>query len=199
MIPTISAPPSAKRSTTITSTASALRRSSERHRSARKRGWIPFCRKRGTVGNVVLVWCCVVALAAPPNVAAIVTSDGVGTHVVTPGTPAFGVNLDGVVKLGGLPPFATGDEPLSNLGTGALISDTHVLTAAHVADKGPFLYIVQFDLADGPVRIPVTGYAIHPNYVDGGSNDDIAILCVARLFGATKIITFEPGVASLRR
>ena len=35
---------------------------------------------------------------------AVVTSDAPGTHVVTPGTSAFGVNLDGVTLLAALPP-----------------------------------------------------------------------------------------------
>ncbi len=113
----------------------------------------------------------VLFLALVPSAAhALVTSDGEGTHVVEPGVPAFGVNLDGVVFVG--------FEAFPGLGggTGALISDTHVLTAGHVVASGPFLLSVRFDLADGPVWIPVKGYAVHPDYEVGKLDADLAII-----------------------
>ena len=69
----------------------------------------------------------VLATVAPaPVVRAIVVSDFVGSHVVNPGTPAFGVNLDGVVQLTMADGFA--------FASGALISDRHVLSVAHAVD-----------------------------------------------------------------
>lgn len=106
----------------------------------------------------------------PGTARALVTSDGEGTHVVEPGVPAFGVNLDGVVNIGV-------EFPNFTAGTGALISDTHVLTAAHVIEGEPWILSVRFDLTDGPVWIPVKGYAIHPNYVTGVVDEhDVAVL-----------------------
>jgi hypothetical protein len=57
---------------------------------------------------------------------AIVTSDAHGSHVVLPGAITFGLNLDGVVSF---------ESEFGTLGTGALISDRHILTAAHLIDQ----------------------------------------------------------------
>lgn len=134
---------------------------------------IPFAWISGKTARAICAGLAILAATWPGTAPALVTSDGVGTHVVAPGVPAFGVNLDGVVGIG--------NEAFGFLfGTGALISDTHVLTAAHVVELGPFLFSVRFDLPDGPVWIPVKGYAIHPGYDPAISDDhDVAVLELA--------------------
>ena len=44
---------------------------------------------------------CVLLQLAPDSSLAVVTSDENGSHVTTPGEPAFGVNVDGVALLAG--------------------------------------------------------------------------------------------------
>jgi secreted trypsin-like serine protease len=100
-------------------------------------------------------------LAFPRPAKAIVTSDEAGSHIVTPGVAAFGTNLDGVAIVGSLLPF---DEPLS-VCSAALISDRHLLCAAHCFDRNedgrlesPMFGLTRdeivFQLASGWVAIP---------------------------------------------
>ena len=65
-------------------------------------------------------------LGWPRPAVGIVTSDVAGSHAVVPGAITFGLNLDGVVS------FEL--EDVLTFGTGALISDRHILTSAQVVD-----------------------------------------------------------------
>jgi hypothetical protein len=121
--------------------------------------------------------------------AAIVTSDASGTHVVAPGAITFGMNLDGVVGL----TFVELED--FTFCTGALISDRHILTAAHAVDldrdgfpgaplpDGEIFHLerVIFDLPSGKVianLIPGAA-ALPPQWVAKTQDADLAILELA--------------------
>jgi hypothetical protein len=87
-------------------------------------------------------------VSQPKHATAIVTSDTAGSHVVAPGGSAFGLDTSGVARL-------------ASNATGALITDFHILTAAHIFDldgdgivNGTFLPdTATFELAGGTQQI----------------------------------------------
>jgi hypothetical protein len=114
---------------------------------------------RGFVATLIFV------LAVANPACAIVTSDEPGSHVATPGQPAFGVNLDGVVLLGTRVPNVNSIGRLKPRCSAALISDRHLLCAGHCFDEegdgmvDPLLtavpHVAAFELAEGLVMVNI--------------------------------------------
>ena len=109
--------------------------------------------------------------------AAIITSDDAGTHRVTPGEFSYGLNLDGVALIAGDVPESTALDQLIPLCTGALISDWHLISAAHCYDEDndarpdsvftSFPHVAAFELADRVelLRIHTQLTSIPPEYL----------------------------------
>jgi hypothetical protein len=105
------------------------------------------------------------ALALASRACAIVTSDEAGSHVVVPGQPAFGVNLDGVVLIGTRLPNVNTITRLLPKCTAALISDRHLLCAGHCFDENydgvvdekytAITHTAAFELVDGVAMVNI--------------------------------------------
>ncbi|MCA9148252.1 MAG: trypsin-like serine protease [Planctomycetales bacterium] len=150
--------------------------------------------RRGFWFGIVMV----ISALLPPAVLAVVTSDAAGTHQITPGEPAFGVNLDGVTFLA-LADANTADAGLGKITpvcTAALITHRHLITAAHCFDPGlddsaPLPdglvdeyfrrnpYVAVFDLAGGRTSVPLDldSVQFEPGWLESGV--DIAIVALA--------------------
>ncbi len=129
--------------------------------------------------------CTLTLLAVSDAAQALVTSDAFGTHAVVPGVPSYGINLDGVVMVGAASPSG---HPLL-WGTGCLISDRHVLTAAHLIDEDedgqvdPELFVfpqsVLFELEDGNVAIEYDVASVQWPESWPAAQGDLAVLTLA--------------------
>ena len=124
-----------------------------------------------TLATLLIILC-------PSAASAIVVSDVIGSHTTTPGVPAFGLNVDGVV--------AIGSQTIPH-GTGSLIADRHVLTAAHLVDGDADGIVdpsvtgqtVFFQLPGGWVGVPVQSAVVPVDWAGGLSWHDLAVIQLA--------------------
>jgi secreted trypsin-like serine protease len=120
---------------------------------------------------IVLIIVTTFAALTTPVADAIVLSDK-NDRVVTPGQPAYGVNLDGVALLGlAFNPSPQSTADIAGHCSGALISSHHFLTAAHCLDEDgngqtdaiitDFPLFAAFELNDLNVFLQLNTTAVH--------------------------------------
>jgi len=105
------------------------------------------------------------------NSKGVVTSDGNGTHIATPGVAMFGIDHDGVVEI-----LRNGNFSCS----GALLQGGfHVLTAGHCVNSEDIANMaVRFYLPNGSVDIAAEWWTPHPEF-PGISGTDVGIITLA--------------------
>ena len=122
---------------------------------------------RPSILGTTLIASCLAAATAR----AVVLSDR-NDRVVTPGQPAYGVNLDGVALLGlAFDPSPQSIDDIAGYCSGSLISSHHFLTAAHCLDEDgdgqtdpiitAFPLFAAFELNDHNVFLQLNTTAVH--------------------------------------
>ncbi len=137
------------------------------------------------VGLLAGLWPAAVRGGPIPQVAPyrnyLVTSDTAGSHTTTPGTPAFGVDHDGVADVIISIPGPNGG---TFRGTGSLLPDGRsIVHAAHLIHDQADVFqsgtsvTATWTLSGGPVSASSSTFAIHPSYNPTNSTEgyDIAV------------------------
>lgn len=138
--------------------------------------------------TIALIGC----LGMQPLLAVVLSGDE-SDHVVQPGTPIYNLNLDGVALIGTDAPDSTNVDDILSGCSAALITDWHILTAAHCVDENYdgavdrlltfFPFVAGFELADRDVLLEVDMSSVRfpPDWAENAEGSpapfaDIAVL-----------------------